>query len=195
MPYVGARPKQKLAAVLTSQLKPREETIQRRWPCHVPLGSQVSHKLPPKWTKNGVIHRLTGEVKLPPPIKPKIPLEINKLTTTFSNTLNALPTKNRWKNLVQRSHPKTIWLQHSNGSTSSTNVSSLWPEKSNSINYTVGFLRSQTWYIGWWCGTIWMLAESEEQKHLYYQSVHQQGYSDGCAPRIYWKQYKPVNVS
>ena len=40
-----------------------------------------------------------------------------------------------------------------------------------------------------------MMAELEEQKHLYYQSVYQQGYSDGHASRKCQKQYKPINVS
>ena len=36
------------------------------------------------------------------------------------------------------------------------------------------------------------MAESEEQKALYYQSVYQQGYSNGHAPGRCQTQYKPV---
>ena len=40
-----------------------------------------------------------------------------------------------------------------------------------------------------------LIGESNEQKHLYYQSIHQQGYSDGHASGRCWKQYKPVDIS
>ena len=40
-----------------------------------------------------------------------------------------------------------------------------------------------------------MMAEFEKQKHLYYQSIYQQSYSDGCASGRCWKQYKPTEIS
>ena len=40
-----------------------------------------------------------------------------------------------------------------------------------------------------------MITEFEEQKHLYYQDIHQQVYSDGHDSRRPQRQYKHVDVS
>ena len=40
-----------------------------------------------------------------------------------------------------------------------------------------------------------LTAEFEEKKHLYYQTVHQHGYSNGHASELCWRQYKLKNVS
>ena len=39
------------------------------------------------------------------------------------------------------------------------------------------------------------MADLEEQIHLYYQSIYQQGYSDGHTSRRYQNQYKPIDIS
>ena len=91
--YAGARLKQRTAAAFNLQLKPEEETTQRRWLYHIPLESLVPHKLPPWWVENEeVIHRLWGKVRLPPPTKPKVSLKIDELTTAFLSTFRLLTT-------------------------------------------------------------------------------------------------------
>ena len=66
----------------------------------------MTHDLPPKWAENEEVLCSLKEVKLPPLRKPKVPSRINELTTTFSNTMDALPTKGNtrteFKNHIQR---------------------------------------------------------------------------------------------
>ena len=57
--YATTRPEQRTTTVLIPQLKPREETMQRRQSYFMPLGTPVTQELKPKWAKyKDVIHRL-----------------------------------------------------------------------------------------------------------------------------------------
>ena len=98
MLYADARPKQKATTALTPQPKPKEETMQRRQPYHVPLGTPVMYELPPKWAdKEEVIQRSKGEVKMPAPIIPNVPSTIDELTMSFQTLQGTQPSKNRYK--------------------------------------------------------------------------------------------------
>ena len=52
MPYAGARPKQKATVTLAPQPQLREETVLKRHPYCVSLGTPVTQEVPPKCTCN-----------------------------------------------------------------------------------------------------------------------------------------------
>ena len=65
---------------------------------HIPSNSSSPWNIT-KWGKNEEVICRLKEVKLLPPIKPKVPSKIIELTTTFSSTLDTLPTQKQIQEL------------------------------------------------------------------------------------------------
>ena len=158
----GTRPKHKTVTVLSPHQQPGLQP--KKWWCyHIPLGTPVTHKLPHTWwTENEeVLCHLKDDIKPP---------HCN-LVNAFLNNLNALPQQKKIKKLcagIKAQSYLTTTFQ--------------WSQIVNKQLCDSKLLVQQYQEL---------ITAFEQQEHLYFNEMYQEGYTDVQNSKRFRKQYKP----